>query len=295
MKRVAASFPGTCGELFQGTLDGVPCLVSCPVDRFARLELTLESGEGLSVPPSMSKTRRALELALARRPLSGALRVRRFESLPEGKGYASSTADILAALYGLAQLADVPLPPEEASGIALAVEPTDSIAWPGLALLDHREGRIMRFLGPPPDLAVLVVDEGGVVDTEEFNRRDNNAVLASLASAHGEAFSLLKDGVERGDPASIGEAATISAEACRRVLEKPLLERCRALARSLGGYGVCVAHSGTLYGILLPAAALGERKHVETDAARALPEAAEIRLHALVPGGARFAPSERKV
>lgn len=287
MKRVVAAFPGTCGELFQGTLDGVQCLVSCPVDRTARLELILEEGEGISVPPEMRKTRRALELALARRPLPGALRVRRLEALPEGKGYASSTADILAALYGLANLSGTPLTPEDASRIALAVEPTDSIAWPGLALLDHREGRVMRFLGPPPPLAVLVVDEGGVVDTEEFNRRDSRALLASLVSTHREAFALLKEGVERGDPAEVGEAATLSAEACRRVLEKPLLERCRALVRSLGGYGVCVAHSGTLYGLLLPVALLNEKEHVTEAAARALPEAAEIRLHALAAGGPR--------
>ncbi|HPE65914.1 MAG TPA: hypothetical protein PK849_07020, partial [Synergistales bacterium] len=160
MKRVVAAFPGTCGELFQGTLDGVQCLVSCPVDRTARLELILEEGEGISVPPEMSKTRRALELALARRPLAGALRVRRLEALPEGKGYASSTADILAALYGLANLSGTPLTPEDASRIALAVEPTDSIAWSGLALLDHREGRVMQFLGPPQTRREAAGDRG---------------------------------------------------------------------------------------------------------------------------------------
>ena len=31
------AFPGTGGELFQGTLGGTPCLVSCPIDRMARL------------------------------------------------------------------------------------------------------------------------------------------------------------------------------------------------------------------------------------------------------------------
>ena len=288
MKRVTVGFPGTCGELFQGSIDGVPCLVSCPVDRLAHLEISLKAGEGLDVPLSMSKTRRALASVLADRPLDGSLRVRRLEALPEGKGYASSTADILAGLYGFAQLSGVSLTPEEASRIALAVEPTDSIAWPGLALLDHREGRIMEFLGFPPPLAVLIVDEGGVVDTEEFNRRDRRQLLSSLAPLHREAFALLKEGVARRDPVTIGEAATLSAEAWSRVLQKPLLKRCRSLSRSLEGYGVCVAHSGTLYGLLLPFALLNERKSVLEAAVRMFPEAAETRLHSLVAGGPRY-------
>jgi len=31
--RGQAALPGTCGELFQGLVDGEPCLVSCPIDR----------------------------------------------------------------------------------------------------------------------------------------------------------------------------------------------------------------------------------------------------------------------
>jgi L-threonine kinase len=294
MKRVAAAFPGTCGELFQGTIDGVPCLVSCPVDRMARLQLTLGEGTGLDVPPAMSKTRRAIESVLEEHPFEGSIRIDRLRGLPEGKGFASSTADILAGLYAIAELSGTVLSPEQATRTALAVEPTDSIAWPGLALLDHREGRIMEFLGAPPPLAVLVVDEGGIVNTEEFNRRDCRDILTSLAPMHREAFSLLKEGIRKGDPEETGEAASLSAEACRLVLEKPLLDKCRTLARTLGGYGVCVAHSGTLYGILLPLPLLdaGEREAVLKAAMHALPEAAEIRLHTLVPGGARL---ERKV
>jgi uncharacterized protein involved in propanediol utilization len=30
-ERASAQLPGTCGELFQGTLDGEHCPVSCPI------------------------------------------------------------------------------------------------------------------------------------------------------------------------------------------------------------------------------------------------------------------------
>jgi L-threonine kinase len=293
MSTVAAACPGTCGELFQGTLDGVPCLVSCPIDRYARIRVTARPGEGLSLPGEMSKTRRALENFLERRPLAGRnLVVERLDALPEGKGYASSTADILSALACAATLAGISLPPEEASSIALSVEPTDSIAWPGLALLDHREGRIMRFLGPPPPLTVLVLDWGGTVDTEEFNSRDSRPVLSSLAALHREAFSLVLRGVEQGDPETLGRGASMSARAAARLLDKPRLDECFALCSLLEGHGVCVAHSGTLYGILLPSGAAGREGDILETAARRLSPGWEGKVHSLVPGGPRT--EERK-
>ena len=286
MTTVAAACPGTCGELFQGTLEGIPCLVSCPIDRYARIRITARPGEGLSLPGEMSKTRRALEAFLGRRFLGGKnLAVERMEALPEGKGYASSTADILSALACAATLAGISLPPEEASSIALSVEPTDSIAWPGLALLDHREGRIMRFLGPPPPLSVFVLDWGGTVDTEEFNSRNSRPVLESLAPLHREAFSLVLRGVEQGDPEALGRGASLSARASARLLEKPRLDECFALCSLLGGYGVCVAHSGTLYGILLPSGAAGREDEILGTAARRLSPGWEGRMHSVVSGG----------
>lgn len=289
MRSRTAAFPGTCGELFQGTLGGVPCLVSCPIDRMARLKVTEHFREGVVLPPEMSKTKKALELVLGKPPFQGSsLKVERLSALPEGKGYASSTADILAALYGLAALSDVHLSPEAASRMALAVEPTDSIAWPGLALLDHREGRIMEFLGSPPPVSVFVLDWGGTVDTEEFNRRNCREALAVLAPLHREAFALIRTGVERCDPEALGRGASLSAEASRRILEKPRLDECFSLCASLDGYGVCVAHSGTLYGLLLPAQPSGSEKELAGKAARALSPGWEGRLHALVSGGPRM-------
>jgi len=293
MTTVAAACPGTCGELFQGTLDGVPCLVSCPIDRYARIRVTARPGEGLSLPGEMSKTRRALETFLERRSLGGKnLAVERLEALPEGKGYASSTADILSALACAASLAGISLLPEEASSIALAVEPTDSIAWPGLALLDHRVGRIMRFLGSPPPLLVLVLDWGGTVDTEEFNSRDSLPLLECLAPLHREAFSLVLRGVEQGDPEALGRGASMSARAAARLLEKPRLDECFALCSVLEGYGVCVAHSGTLYGILLPSGAETRKGDILETAVRRLSPGWEGRFHSLVPGGPKT--EERK-
>ena len=288
MKSCTSSVPGTCGELFQGSLDGIPCLVSCPVDRMARLRITEMPSGGVVCPPDMSKTKRALELALDERQCRvKSLLVERLNALPEGKGYASSTADILAAVSGLAALSGEPFDPERATRTALAVEPTDSIAWPGLALLAHRDGRVMEFLGPPPAMSVYILDWGGTVDTGEFNRKDMKDALSAMAPLHREAFSLVKAGVEQGDPGLVGKGASLSAGAWSVILEKPHLEECFRLCARLDGYGVCIAHSGTLYGVLLPGGGRMAEEEIVRQAGEALSPGWEGRLQSAVCGGPR--------
>ena len=289
MISAAASCPGTCGELFQGTAGGVYCLVSCPIDRFSAVEVAVSDGEGLKVPEGMTKTLRAMEAFLRGRPSTvKRYTLERLEALPEGKGYASSTADILAALTCLSTLEEVPISPEEATAIALSVEPTDSTAWRGLALLDHREGRVMEFLGPAPSMAVLVLDRGGAVDTEAFNRRDMGPYLASRRALHEESLALIRQGVEDGDPEMVGRGATLSAKASAELLGQAFLEECLELCGHLGGYGVCGAHSGTLFGILLPPEAKERREEIAQKTARLLTPGWRGELRSLISGGPRI-------
>lgn len=291
MRKVIVAVPGACGELVQGTLDGVPCLVSCPIDRRAELELTTTPGEGrITTPATMPKTRRALQLALAALGRWDVdVKVERRCGLPEAKGYASSTADILAALFGLGRALGERISPEWATRLALRVEPTDSLAWDGLALLAHRDGKLMKPLEPPPPLCVLALDWGGTVDTLEFNRADRRAALRHLAPLHREAFAMLRAGIALGDIELIGRAATLSAQAHQRILFKPQLEAVVRLAKAVGAAGVCVAHSGTLIGVLL-------RPRDATDAAAYiishLPDVSAYSLHRVIGGGPRYIERE---
>jgi len=253
MSKVVIEYPGTCGELFQGIVDDIPCLVSCPIDKKVRLEISLERGPSMMlIPAGMEKTRKSLERAAGVFDLRYFfITVRKLEALPEGRGYASSTADILGALYGLAKLSGYSLTPEEASSIALSVEPTDSLAWPGLAILDHRKGRMMRALGHCPAMDVLVIDRGGAVDTEEFNRRNIMTGLRRQAGLYEEARSMLLRGISDGDISLVGKASTMSAMASSPFLPVDGLGEILDIGRSFGSPGICRAHSGTLVGVLL--------------------------------------------
>jgi L-threonine kinase len=136
---------------------------------------------------------------------------------------------------------------------------------------------------------VLVIDPGRIVNTMAYNRVDRRAALASMADRHREAFDLLAEGVARGDPVSIGAAATQSARLHQRLLYNALLDPVLALAQEVGALGVCRAHSGSVLGMLL-----GPAQHDAADVAhycqrhlenRGLGERCILSLRRLVPGG----------
>ena len=159
--------------------------------------------------------------------------------LPRGKGMASSTADVTAAIGATsAALGEEPSPAQLAE-IALRVEPSDGVhVFQTSPCFDHREGRIARSLGRSPPMRVLVLDFGGIVDTLEFNQIDRLSVLGQLELRMVEAVALIEDGIRTGDPKSIGRGATISALANRQVLFNPYLESTLELASQTGAVGV---------------------------------------------------------
>ena len=277
IRRATASAPGTCGELAQGLLDGVLCMVTCPIDLRSVATVELSAGGGtVSAPPDSPKAAQAVRATLEFLGETGVDARLELESpLPRGKGMASSTADVAAAIAATASSSGRKLFPEQIADIALGVEPSDGVMFPGVAVFDHRDGKILRPLGDPPPMRVVVLDFGGTVDTLEFNQGEFNqgnfnqdargAALARQAPAMAEATSLIEAGISRGDIGLIGKGATISALANQEILHNRNLDAAMALARDAGAVGVNVAHSGTVIGLLLP----DSGRHAESAAALA--------------------------
>lgn len=245
-KCVSAAIPCTCGELFQGSLDGEPCLVSCPIELFSTA--TVPDDLSKSKEPG-KKVQRALNQLTGGKGNDYPLAIQ--TPLPAGRGYGTSTADIGAALYAVSACAGLALDAQQTAQIAVSIEPTDSTLFPGLALLAHRTGVIHQYLGAAPAVKLLIIDPGGGVDSEEFNRRDWRLQLKQLAGGHARAFQLLCEGVTAGDLGTLGEASTLSARLHQKILFNPLLDKVIDLGRQVDAAGVCRAHSGTILGVLL--------------------------------------------
>ncbi len=206
--------------------------------------------------------------------------------IPAGKGMGSSSADITAAVGAIGLAAGKPFPSEDIASIALSVEPTDGVMFPGIALFDHRCGSIAESLGAPPPMEVIIIDTGGAVDTLEFNRADRTALWQKIAARTDEALELVREGIRRGDPALVGRGATISARAGHLPETSEWVERAAAFADEQRAAGINVAHSGTVVGILLDAR---ERrsKPVYRRAVEAFADAESVQHFRVIGGGVR--------
>lgn len=255
MMRAAVKMPGTCGELVQGTLDGVPFHVSCPVGVYSTVEIELSEGAGqLECPADSPKALAALRAMLTRQGchgLGGRMAIR--SALPRSKGMASSTADVGGAIYAAGRALGREVEPREAARLALEIEPSDGSLFPNIVLFDHRGGRLWEDLGPCPPMGVVVLDFGGEVDTVAFNHCDLSAPLRETEPQVAEALALVRQGLANGDPWLIGQGATLSALANQRILFKPQLAAVLEAAEEIDALGVNVAHSGTVLGVLLDA------------------------------------------
>ena len=248
--------PGACGELAQGMADGRHFLITCPIDMYSSAQVKLMAGAGnVTGPAGSPKARRAVELTLAHfRKFDVDADLRLSSTLPRGKGMASSTADICAAIVATATAMGREITPRETAQVALCVEPSDGIMLPHLAMFDHRNGELAQVLGEPPPMRVLVLDFGGRVDTIAFNGVDRDDILMRLEERLQESLSCIITGIRRGDPGDIGRGATISSLANQEILYKPQLPAVLDLASATGAAGVNVAHSGTVIGMLFPGA-----------------------------------------
>lgn len=253
---------GTFGELLQGVLpeaDG-DFLVTLPVARWtmATFRQELESGSGDVVVRPARKTK-ALQLArtiseMATRrtgmPTGGTLHVN--SVIPEGKGLASSSADLVATARAVGQALGVAMPPSRIERLLADIEPTDGVLYPAIVAFHHRTVRLRGVLGSLPVMAVVGIDEGGSVDTVDFNRIPKPFTLADQYE-YARLLDRLACAVRRRDLAEVGRVATRSAQMNQLLRHKWTLEPMREICREVGGLGVAVAHSGTTLGILLDA------------------------------------------
>lgn len=240
--------PGTCGELVQGTIDGQPFLVTCPINIWSTADVGIMASNHL-LPKKSEEALGAVckKLFIDRNHISIMLS----SQLLRSKGMSSSSADIAAVCQAVALSQEKFLFDEEIAYIAAAIEPTDGVFCRGIVEINHLTGDILNYLGDPPPIRIAVFDCGGTVDTLSFNqRRELPELNKENEQQTKKALVLVQKGLKNGDTRAIGMGATISARANQKILYKDDLEDVISIAQKYGAVGVNVAHSGTLIGIL---------------------------------------------
>ena len=249
-----AEAPAACGELIQGQLNpGEDFLLSLPVDLWSKAEVHLTPSCACITchPGHKTKSVKAVRSLLNHLGLNewGAhIRIR--SNIPEGKGMASSTADIRAVCEAAANALGIELNPHLLSSLAIHIEPSDSTLYAKPVIYNHRQGEALFELNPIPPMDVLLIDTGGTVDTLDYNHEHKHFKKNEFAQYH-ESLNMLSEGIKCKDPVLIGKAATQSAFLNQRFLHKPELPVLNELVKEFHVYGLCVAHSGTVIGLLL--------------------------------------------
>jgi L-threonine kinase len=250
---------GTFGELLQGALPGPAeadgegrFLVTLPVARWssARFELR-PPGSGLTVRLATKTKAAALARALLAElecPPDGALDLH--SSIPEGKGLASSSADLVATARAVMAGVKRSVSLRRLGAMLAAIEPTDGVLYPGIVAFDHRRGILLRTLGQLPALQVIAVDQGGAVDSVAFNRSAGDYGRTERRH-YAHLLSHLAAAVARGDLATVGAISTRSAALNQSRLPNRNFAALREVCRSVGGLGLVACHSGTMVGVLL--------------------------------------------
>lgn len=247
-----ARCPGTCGEWIQGAKEGTPFLIDCPVNRYVEVEIRsvkIQTGKRSQwqLPAQKEKTEKALALLAKQYDFGSGGRVNFHAELPVGKGMASSTADLSAVMAAVLTALGIPWKPEDIARIALAIEPSDSVMFPGVTEFAHQDGKYVRELGPNVPALLLVLDWGGMLDTQRFNARsDLNAHYRKYESLIQKALALFYEGMAHSDLEKMAFASTMSAQCNQEINPKPYAQELTQLMRSIGGLGMITAHSGTL-------------------------------------------------
>mgnify|MGYP000038915764 FL=1 len=284
--KICVSAPGSCGELIQGTLDGQNFLVSCPINMYSNVIVTMSqvNNNSFSLEPkaelALYNTLKYLKVSDFHYSLS------LYSQLPKGKGMASSSADISAICQAVAIATGKILTPNEIAKIAAQIEPTDGIFYKDLVLFDHINGMKLATLGSCPPISILIFDLGGEINTLEFNSRNDLRLLnQSKEFEIKQALKMIKKGIHEGNSSLIGQGATLSAKANQKILYKPYLQEFIEINAKYDGIGVSIAHSGTILGMMFDQVRQGKMKACLAFIKQAFPSVHFIKQVQIISGG----------
>lgn len=258
-----AQCPASCGELIQGWIRGSEKLISCPVGLYSTVEV--KAGKPAEDERPLTRAMVNQLLALWAFPLSWSqqLRINLHSPIPVAKGMASSTADIAATAMATARYFDKTLSELELARLCVNLEPTDSTPFRQLTLFDHNEGSAQTAGYQQPRLEILVLESPQTLQTADYHRLDRQAALLASAPQLEIAWQKARLACETGSASLLGEAATLSAMASQSILPKPGFRRVLDIVERFSLYGVSIAHSGSVMGLML------DSSHHDVEAVRA--------------------------
>ncbi|WP_142502564.1 L-threonine kinase [Klebsiella sp. 2680] len=246
-----AQCPASCGELIQGWILGSEKLVSCPVDWYSTVEVDYGAPRADERPLSRAMVERLLSYWHYPAELSNEIRIEICSTIPVAKGMASSTADIAATAVATAHHLGHALDETTLARLCVSLEPTDSTLFRHLTLFDHNTAATQIACHSQPQLDLLVLESPRTILTTDYHRLPRLEKLRAHSAALQQAWEKVQQACRTDNPRRMGEAATLSAIASQHLLPKPGFNALLALVEECDLYGLNVAHSGSVVGLML--------------------------------------------
>ena len=172
--------------------------------------------------------------------------------IPVGKGMASSTADIGATIKATLSMLNKTLTGEEISKLAVKIEATDSLLLNQHSIFNPLTADIKKYLGGINDTKVVILEPNDILNTKLIRTMPNYKMYKMQnKEIIKKSFDLLDEGLAKKDLNLIGRACTYSGLANENIHQKPFLKDIIEVSDKFGCYGVNIAHSGTVVGILM--------------------------------------------
>ncbi|WP_132343289.1 GHMP kinase [Photorhabdus luminescens] len=245
-----ARCPASCGELIQGWVLGGEKLISCPVNWFSEVSVT----DGVPGKDERPRMRQMVKIVLAYFGLSvemaRGLRISFTSTIPVAKGLASSTADIAATALATARYLGETVDETTLAGFCVQLEPTDSTLFSQLTLFDHQTGKTQIACDWQPPIDILLLESPATLITADYHRLNRHPTLLENAAMLEHAWKLFCQAVATRNCLRLGEATTLSAQANQKLSVKPAFDSLLELVERSGIYGLNVAHSGSVVGLL---------------------------------------------
>ncbi|WP_129596157.1 propanediol utilization protein [Anaerophilus nitritogenes] len=250
--KIKAICPASCGELLQGYIKDGEKLISYPIDIYS--VVTLEECKN---PIRDNNKKKAIEAMYKTLNFFGQsfqigdnISLDIHSDIPIEKGMASSTADLAATILATATYLGKQITDEDLAKICTQIEPTDSTIFKKLTLFDHLKGIKVKSFDWNPNLDIWVLESRDQVNTQTFRKNNYEALRIQNKENIEKAYEVFEKSYLKKDFHLLGKSANISSMTNQNILYKNRLEEIIDIALNMNCYGVNVAHSGTVLGIL---------------------------------------------
>ncbi len=244
---------GTFGELLQGVL---PCqksfMVTFPVNLFSYVTFIPDaSTTKISTFPDHKIKSYTLAQNLLNTfniQIGGTLIIE--SELVEGKGLASSSADLVATAYAVANSIKASISKELIAKLIYSIEPSDGVMYPGIIAFDYKKLKLIEKIGNLPELTIIAIDEGKKIDTLQYNSIQK-FYSKSCQKKYEKLLDQMTTAIQAQNLPLIGKISTESAIMNQNNNHKNFLQDLIDISNEIGALGISTAHSGTFLGIVL--------------------------------------------